>query len=954
MNRIDPERWRRIQPILDEALQLAPHERERWLDRTCAGDPESRTLIEQLLLADEAQGGLLDTPSGAFLGEILRDVHANAPPDATLLPDRLVESPTTTRREFLPGTILAGRYRIVSLLGRGGMGEVYRADDLRIGQAVALKFVAERLHRDPEYIGRLTSEARLARQVSHPNVCRVYDVADAEDRPFIAMEYVDGEDLASLLKRIGHLPAAKAIDIARQLCAGLEAAHRQGVLHRDLKPANIMLDGRGQVRITDFGLAVADTVLPGTEIRAGTPAYMAPEQLDGRDVTVRSDIYALGLVLYELFTGAPAFRGGRPADLQRGQDDSTPAPPARVADGVDPAIERAILSCLEPDPALRPASAAAVAATLPRQDPLSAGLTTGLTPSPDIVAASGPEGALAARTAIATLTFIVLALALLLVLTDRVSILGWAPLTRDPEVLEDHARGIIQRLGYDASRIDHASDVSLLIGTYLRYVQGHDTSPERWNHLREPGQIPSYFWYRQASRYLTPRNWDGRVSSDDPALAPGDIELTTSLTGRLIFFQAIPPDAAPSSDKPALYDWSRLFEEARLDFSQFTPATPTRNPPAATDVRAAWVGTLSDFGNYPVRVEAASHQGRPIFFELVVPWDSYWDPAAAPEAFPPTRLPAAFYLLTIMFGLVTAGILVVRNWLNGRGDRRGAFRLAAAVFIVRFSVWALGGHHVPSFWEELQMFVTAVGKSLIDAAVIWCYYLALEPHARKLHPRLIVSWTRLLRGHFRDPLVGRDVLYGVALSMITIAFWAQMYVLIPQVLQLTAPPPPAANPLGMPAYFLFLDPPRSQALLGGRHVLEAVPARVLYALGIAFAVCVLLLGMRLLFRRQWAASTAFVAITAVGAWPANFADLSSIAIACTAVGALAILCTLRIGLVSLVVLWFCLGVWMDFPMTTRVEAPYFGAGLVGVLMIAGLAVYGAIVSTRPHRRMAPV
>jgi serine/threonine-protein kinase len=153
------------------------------------------------------------------------------------------------------GTILAGRYRIVGLLGRGGMGEVYRADDLTLGQPVALKFLPVPAASDAAALARFHNEVRTARQVSHPNVCRIHDLGDSDGEPFLTMEYVDGEDLASLLRRIGRLPADKAIESARQLCAGLAAAHDIGVLHRDLKPANVMLDGRGVVKITDFGLA---------------------------------------------------------------------------------------------------------------------------------------------------------------------------------------------------------------------------------------------------------------------------------------------------------------------------------------------------------------------------------------------------------------------------------------------------------------------------------------------------------------------------------------------------------------------------------------------------------------------------------------------------------------------------------------------------------------------------
>src|SRR6266550_1970294 len=156
---------------------------------------------------------------------------------------------------FVPGTMLAERYRIVGLIGSGGMGEVYRADDLKLSQPVALKFLPEHLLSDGAALARFHREVRIARQVSHHNVCRVYDIGEVDGRHFLSMEFIKGEELSSLLRRIGRLPSDKATEIVRQLCAGLAAAHNRGVLHRDLKPANVMIDGRGRVIITDFGVS---------------------------------------------------------------------------------------------------------------------------------------------------------------------------------------------------------------------------------------------------------------------------------------------------------------------------------------------------------------------------------------------------------------------------------------------------------------------------------------------------------------------------------------------------------------------------------------------------------------------------------------------------------------------------------------------------------------------------
>ena len=272
---------------------------------------------------------------------------------------------------FAPGAMLLGRYRVVAPLGKGGMGEVYRADDLKLGQPVALKFLPERALDDPAAEERLLGEVRTARQVAHPNVCRVYDAAEAGGRHFISMELIDGEDLQSLLRRIGRLPSDKALQIARQLCAGLAAAHDRGILHRDLKPANVMLDGRGHVRITDFGLAGLVDEVRDQATRAGTPSYMAPEQLTEGTVDERSDIYALGLVLYEVFTGKRAHDAESLAELlalHRGGSSVTT--PSSVLPDIDPAIESVILRCLERDPARRPQAALKVSAALPGGDPI--------------------------------------------------------------------------------------------------------------------------------------------------------------------------------------------------------------------------------------------------------------------------------------------------------------------------------------------------------------------------------------------------------------------------------------------------------------------------------------------------------------------------------------------------------------------------------------------------------
>ena len=269
------------------------------------------------------------------------------------------------------------------------MGEVFRADDLILGQPVALKFLPESAKSNVNLLTRFYDEVRIARQISHKNVCRVYDIGEVDGQPYLSMEYIDGEDLGSLLRRIGRLPADKATEFARKLCAGVAAAHAQGVLHRDLKPANIMIDSRGELRVTDFGLAAIAEQLKGDEIRNGTPAYMAPEQLTGTEVSAQSDLYAVGLILYEMFTGKMPFEANTIAEMTRLRQENRVTYPSTLDQGSgqsrragDPALPRK----RSEDAA---GSALALSAMLPGGDPLAAALADGVTPSPELVAAAG-------------------------------------------------------------------------------------------------------------------------------------------------------------------------------------------------------------------------------------------------------------------------------------------------------------------------------------------------------------------------------------------------------------------------------------------------------------------------------------------------------------------------------------------------------------------------------------
>jgi serine/threonine-protein kinase len=818
--------------------------------------------------------------------------------------------------------MLSERYRIVGLLGKGGMGEVYRADDLKLGQPVALKFLPDDFLRDGAALARFHREVRVARQVSHKNVCRVYDIGEIDGRHFLSMEYIKGEELSSFMRRIGRLPQDKAIQIARQICAGLAAAHDAGVLHRDLKPSNVMIDDYGNARITDFGLAGLEEEFHEDELAAGTPAYMAPEQLEGKEQTARTDIYSLGLILYELFTGRRAFEAATLGELIRlRRSDTTPTTPTEIVKDLDPLIERVIERCIQKNPIDRPASALQVAAALPGGDPIAAALAAGETPSPEMVAAAPKQGILRPHIALALLASLLLLLAACCWLTRYVSIYRQTTLDQPPEVLRAHAREVIRKLGYTEPPLDTVDGV-VLKEDYLNYIAAHDQSPGRWQKMASQGPGAYRFWYRQSPRYFLAIE---EIKVDKPALdVSGMVSIYLDMTGRLRWFMAVPPQREPPGVESSIADWSSAFREAGLEMSNFQSVPSTRVPLHAYDSRSAWEGIDPTQPEQKIHVEAAAFHGKLIYFETVYPWDQ----TGRQEAAPATGRERMLNLVLIpLFLLVLIGTLVLarRNLRQGRGDRRGATRVMILYFTVRMLVWIFVEHHNGVAGHEFDLFLLYLSFSVFFASFLWLLYVALEPFVRRRWPGWIISWSRLLAGDYRDPLVGRDILIGSVIGMAMTLMLLIGYV-GPQ--WLGKPSPLAMNPGGFEIGHIFF----------ARFATQLTAA---FFLG--FIAVFLLLLLVAILRREWLALVVLWAFLAFLNSLITGVSLSMIPL--TGLAALLFVFGLkRYGVLTVCSTLFFYHLFVFYPMTTDFTAWYAMDFNIALGVSLALAAYGFYIS----------
>ena len=931
-------RYARAKEIFLAVSEMTVGGRDIFLRQACGGDDALRAEVESLLSHHEDAATLparpasrptAGDPADLDLAD-LEHTHPERPSEdarrhyATRRPGPpSVGYATRPTGRFEPGEIFAERYRIVALIGRGGMGEVYRAEDLELGEPVALKLLTLT---GPEHLEMLRNEVRLARQVTHPNVARVFDVGQtrrggrSEEERFLTMEWVDGEDLSAVRRRIGRLPPDKVSQIGHQLCAGLAAAHGRGVLHRDLKPGNILLDARGQARITDFGIAtaaVSDGVALGPSL-VGTPAYMAPEVLLGRPASVRSDIYALGLVLYELVTGRPAFRADTPEQYARLHARVMPEPPSRHAEGLDPRLEDAILRCLEKDPAQRPSSALAVAAALPGGDPLRLALDAGLTPSPEVVAAGRDAPVLTPRHAGIALALLTVLLVLLTSFADRASRTLDPSSIKPPQVLAERAQGLLRELGYP------------------------EPADRAWGFLPNldqlTGQAAHLFWYRESPSPLYPLDavnivfFGGRVDLyDPPPLELGMVEVTLDSIGRLVLLEAIPPSRLGEDEsyvERLPIDWTPALDAAGFRADAVEPDVPMVLSRGYADTRTAWRGAdpradPNPDGAPTLHIDAAAYRGRITYFDA--------DPAKEDRLETIEVLNAHFELESLLFHLALLGLLITAIWMarrnvrRGRGDLDGARRLVLVVVAARSVGWLLSASHVALLEVEVTNFQIAFGAALAEGLLVWVGYLALEPQARRFWPHVLIAWSRLLSGRFGDPMVGRGLLLGALVG----TFWT-LLVHLDHLLVLA---------LGLePSILADRSFPLDNAL-NPRLPWAAALGSAVDALYFAVAALFSLTILRRFTGRRTAVGIFLVGVAVFQTLPGSHPMVSWLVLGVLGAASSAWL-LVRGGLWSYLVALFCSYILLDAPLTTSLDAWFAGAGIFALAVVGGLGVVG--------------
>jgi serine/threonine-protein kinase len=590
---------------------------------------------------------------------------------------------------------------------------------------------------------------------------------------------------------------------------------------------------------------------------------------------------------------------------------------------LDPAIERVIMRCLEPDPAERPASALAVAAALPGGDPLAAALAAGETPSPEMVAASGETEGTRPRLAVAGLATVLACSFIVAMVGIRVGGFRLMPQPLPPEVLAAKAREVTHTLGYNEKPVDWSGEWYYQT-EFTDYVRSHEGPRPNWARILSGRPQVLVYAYRQSPIYFDPTGFQGNAMTpgivqfdDPPAIESGMINLVLDSQGRLSSFRAIPKEVEPNPPPAATVDWSPLFHAAEIDVTRLHSAEPEWVGLGAFDTRAAWIGTWPDSGR-PLRVEAAAWHGKPVFFLLIGPWKQ------------PTRMQhidtnsgahagQVIELTILILLLASAAWIARRNYTQGKSHVPGAIRLLGTVFVIEMAVWLARAHFVPTL-ATFRHLLLALSTALFMSMALAMFYLALEPYVRRHWPQAIISWSRLTTGRVRDPLIGRDVLWGVTLGTV----WSLVI------------------SIGLLLLERVGDTPQlpSQALLaGGRQLLGVWLGAVVQSIQGTLEFFFLLFLLRAVLRNKWLAAAVFVSIltsinSLVNPHPGILAPIWAV------VYSIAAYAVVRFGLITLAVAIFTANTLLNLPYTLDFSNWYAIDTWVVVLSFVAMAAWG--------------
>lgn len=916
-----PDRHAAIRAIFLEVISSPEAQRSSLLAERCQDDKELRVEVEQLISNHTAE-----PPAAASSSPTVPSVAA---------PPASVEPPPPV--ELVAGEVIAGRYRIHGRLGEGATGVVYRADDMVLKQPVAMKFLRTKGEKDSRVLERFRREVRMALRVSHPNVCRVFDIGESNGRSYFTMEFCGGEDLSHLIRRAGRISVEKGTDIARQICSGLAAAHSAGILHRDLKPGNVLLDSKGRVLITDFGIAAAVDAAGFREL-AGTPGYMAPEQIIGVGVDERSDIYSLGLVMYELFSGKPAFGGKTIKDSLAAQLDGDPPELSEVVPGVDPDIESLVGKCISRERDNRPSSALVVAAALPGVDALAVAIEAAQTAPPSLVG----DSANLARKIRRPLVWGAVALVgcLLLPMVRAWSHFPWDdPSSKPPSVLLDRARSLCRAV-YGAEAYPHFAFGycdQLRAQRVLEQVIGDFPSDRALG--RSPGLI---FWYREARTPLTPITVEtlifgpGNTTSVDPPHlnTPQHVMLLDS-GGRLL----ATTDTLFGSNDNAMnpLDDSRLRETADIKgTSSDLVALKWSNPAFGSFCNATGVRLVDE--KPATLLACAPREFTRVFAVLEEPQEMAGGLFSVPA---PIRGRIAIDLLRFLYVLATllAIPFAIHNVRLSRCDLVGASRLAMLFLIANLLGWALCGSFGGTPNTTLALIAVALLRGFGIVAMVLMFYLALEPLARKHCPHLMILWTRLLQARPISPVLYDHLLVGITVGILLALVLSADFAIVHFLGRVHAEPL-IAKQVGqrLPGLGSFLS--------GVLHSAQSAVAQGLLLL-------LILTSSKAVLRRKFLAASATALVLLILVTP-RIADLlvSPVLVGVFGVGLITWI-TIRYGLVSLVVALFVFDVLNSTPMTWRPSDWFFPVSISALGVTTAIALL-LFVKVRNNRCRSPL